>query len=101
MDHLEFFVLTMTDLRERGAAREIRQRQSRIGDAPSRIRDNAWAAAIHRWVTAEHETPAPTATPTSLPDNAYPRAVRMDQTPTPSAARAAEARGATLGCASA
>jgi hypothetical protein len=100
MNHLAFFALAITDLREREAEREIELRRKRVGDddAPKRIRDRAWAAAIHRWVTAERETAL-------APSAGRPSTTRTDATPSAQAgsagAGAAGAGAATLGCASA
>jgi hypothetical protein len=95
MNHLAFFALAITDLREREAEREIELRRKRVGDddAPTRIRDRAWAAAIHRWVTAEHETPL-------APSAGRPSTTRTESTPSGQAGSAGTG-AATLGCASA
>jgi hypothetical protein len=96
MNHLAYFALEMTTLREREAEREIALRRKRIGDddAPARIRDQKWAAAIHRWATSQ---PATGLAPDAR--SAADTGARADATP--SAATARSVGAATLGCASA
>jgi MoxR-like ATPase len=96
MNHLAYFALEMTDLREREAEREIALRRKRVGDddAPSRIRDRKWAAAIHRWALER-----PTAD--SAPDTSSTVDISSRTDATAPASRSAAAGAATLGCASA
>jgi hypothetical protein len=53
MNHLAFFALAITGLQAREVDRQIDLRRKRVGDddAPTRIRDRQWAAAIRRAAT--------------------------------------------------
>ncbi|MGO4689311.1 hypothetical protein [Glaciibacter sp. 2TAF33] len=105
MNHLAYFAAEMTGLREREAEREIALRRKRIGDddAPTRIRDRKWAAAIHRWALPRPATDA--VSPARRVGSVDSDGLRPDVTPPAAPALStrvgAGAGAATLGCASA
>jgi hypothetical protein len=98
MNHLAYFALAMTDLREQEAEREIALRRKRIGDdeARTRIRDRKWAAAIHRWAMTEAAADS-----VLHASGGAETVLRADATPSASAERSAGPGAATIGCASA
>jgi hypothetical protein len=113
MNHLAYFALEMTSLREWETERQIALRRKRIADddAPTRLRDRAWAAYMHRWASAARATTAAgdaTRTELARTQAAQVQEARAEEapraaivTPPTAAARSAGAGAATLGCASA